>query len=170
MKLPITDQFILDLYNVLIEVKDLSFKRNIYMFLPENPVMQKYKNDLNKRKLSKLISYLKKRNLISVKSLKGEKAVLLTKNGIDKALKASFKDNGAAIKRKDGKWIMIIFDIPKDHYKARNLLRSVLQNLGYKLLHHSVWVTPYDVSEKTEESLQYYSLEKYVKIFLIEKL
>ena len=170
MKLPITDQFILDLYNALTEVKDLSFKRNVYMFLPENPVMQRYGQDLNKRKLSKLISYLKKRNLISVKSLKGEKAVLLTKNGMDKALKASFKDNQSARKRKDGRWIMIIFDLPKNHYKARNLLRSVLKNLGYKLFQHSVWVTPYDVSEKTEKSLQYYSLEKYIKIFLIEKL
>ena len=65
---------------------------------------------------------------------------------------------------------MVIFDIPQTHKKARNLLRSVLKNLGYKMFQQSVWVTPYDVSEKTETLLQHYSLDKYVKIFLTEDL
>ena len=73
-------------------------------------------------------------------------------------------------KREDGKWIMIIFDIPQNHKKSRNLLRSILKNLGYEMFQHSVWITPYDVAEKTEELLQWYSFEKYVRMFLIEKM
>jgi len=96
---------------------------------------------------------------------------MLTKSGMNKALMNYFKKRiGAFQKRKDGKWIMIIFDIPQKHNKARGLLRSILKNLGYKMFQQSVWVTPYDVSEKTEELLQWYSLDEYVKIFLIEKL
>ena len=103
-----------------------------------------------------------------VKELEGKKAVIFTKNGIEKTLKASFKLEGRT-KRKDGKWIMLIFDMPAKHKKSRDLLRSILQNLGYKLFQYSVWITPYDVSDKTEKLLQYYSMEKYIKIFLIEE-
>ena len=65
---------------------------------------------------------------------------------------------------------MLIFDMPARNRKARNLLRSILQNLGYKMFQQSVWITPYDVSEKTESYLQMYSLDRYVKIFLIEEI
>ena len=65
---------------------------------------------------------------------------------------------------------MLIFDIPTKHKKARILLRSILYNLGYKLFQKSVWITPYDVSEKTEKLLQLHSLDGYVKIFLIEEI
>ncbi|OGZ63303.1 MAG: CRISPR-associated endonuclease Cas2, partial [Candidatus Staskawiczbacteria bacterium RIFCSPHIGHO2_01_FULL_36_16] len=85
-------------------------------------------------------------------------------------LKSSFKFSETRKRRKDGKYIMLIFDVPVKNIKARNLLRSVLQNLGYKLFQQSVWICPFDVFEKTEKLLQMYSLEKYVKLFLIEEL
>jgi CRISPR-associated endonuclease Cas2 len=65
---------------------------------------------------------------------------------------------------------MLIFDLPKKYNKSRDLLRSILRNLGYKLLQQSVWVTPYDVSEETEKLLENHSLETFVKIFLIEEI
>ncbi len=96
---------------------------------------------------------------------------MLTKKGIDKALVASFKMEGSKRrKRKDGKWIMITFDIPQRNKKARSLLRSVLINLNYKMFQQSVWITPYEVFERTEELLQFYSLDKYVRIFLVDEI
>jgi len=65
---------------------------------------------------------------------------------------------------------MVIFDIPQKLNKSRNFLRSILKNLGYKMFQQSVWITPYDVSEKTEKLLQEYSIDQYVKIFIIEEL
>ena len=97
------------------------------------------------------------------------RGVVLTKEGLGKILKASFKIEKKN-KRKDGKWVMLIFDIPQKYKKSRELLRGVLHNLGYKLLQQSVWVTPYDVSEKTEKLLQFYSLDNFVKLFLIEEM
>lgn len=64
---------------------------------------------------------------------------------------------------------MIAFDIPQNHKKARDLMRSVLMNLGYKIFQQSVWITPYNVLKKTEEALQMHSLDQYIKIFLIEE-
>ncbi len=180
MKIPITDQFLIDLYDFLQPSKntaDILFTpRTVYrlryeIFNERSAIFRKYQNELNRRKFTKLVSYLKKRNYIKIKNLQGKKAIMLTQKGNNKAIMNYFKkDNVKFKKRKDSKWIMIIFDIPQKHNKARNLLRSVLKNLGYKMFQQSVWVTPYDVSEKTEELLQWYSLDKYVKIFLVEDI
>ncbi len=177
MRLPITDQFLLDVIFGFLQATDdvvdflLSnkYKQVNTLFGNENPILKKYRRDNNNWHFNKLVYYLKRNNYIKVKSLKGNKSILITKKGLSKALNASFKISDRR-KRKDGKWIMIIFDIPKNHQKARNLLRSILENFGYKLFQHSVWITPYDVSDKTEKLLQMHSLDKYVKIFLIEKL
>ncbi len=173
MKIPITDQFLLDVLGSVADAADVLMSnryRQIQMlFGDENPVFKKYRKDKNRQQFSRLIYYLKQNNLIEVENLKGKKAVMLTKKGLSKALTARwiFEEKK---KRKDGKWIMIIFDIPKNHPKARALLRSILKNLGYVLFQHSVWVTPYDISERTEQLLQMHSLDGYVKVFLIEKL
>ncbi len=173
MKLPVTDQFLWDVYTIINKTGDVFDFKSINManYLPglKNPVFKKYRSDKNVAKFAKLIYYLKTKNYIKVKNLNGKQAVILTKEGLSKALKASFvmEENK---KRKDGKWIMLIFDMPSKNKKARSLLRSILCNLGYKMFQQSVWITPYDVSDKTESLLQFYSLDKYIKIFLIEEI
>ena len=178
MKLPVTDQFLLDVYNILEEGGDIvNFflrRRRTMMDVtndPGDPRVKRHIKKLSREKFNKLIYHLKKNNWIKVQSLKGNKTVVLTKEGIDKAIKASFKiDNQHQANRKDKKWIMVIFDIPKKDERKRGVLRSVLQGLGYKMFQKSVWITPYDVFEKTEKSLQFYLLDKYVRIFLIEEI
>ncbi len=175
MRLPITDQFLWDIYNVTSktgDVFDFITKRPTmanYLPGPKNPVFNKYRKDKNKTAFRKLVYYLKTKGYIKVKILEGKKAIILTKDGLNKVLKASFIMEGKK-KRKDGKWTMLIFDVPEKYRKSRDLLRSILYNLGYKMFQQSVWITPYDVSEKTEKLLQHYSLDEYIKIFLIEEI
>jgi len=175
MKLPITDKFLLDLLELTSNTAHFIFKRRRTFgdLMPgqKDPSFEMYRKFKNRREFNKLIYYLKKNNFIKVESLKGRRALLLTKEGKNKAIKASFKIEDSKRKnRKDGKWIMIIFDIPQNRKRDRSLLRSVLKNLGYKLFQQSVWITPYDVFEKTEKSLQFYSLDKYVRIFLVNEI
>ncbi len=176
MKLPITGQFLWDMYQVFEDsgkIKDLIFspthaKLDIWLDL-QNPIFRKYKDAKNRRAFGNAVHYLKRKNYIRVQSLGGKKAMMLTKEGFSKALKASFVAEDKK-KRADKKWIMVIFDVPQKHRKARNLLKSILQNLGYKLLQQSVWVNPYDVFEKTEIIFRLHSLDKYIKIFLVEDI
>lgn len=177
MRMQITDQILWDIYNVLDKTGDILrfIKRPPIMtgYLTgsdlNGPIFEKYRKDIGRARFNRLIYYLKKNNYIKSENLRGNKAMVLTKKGLSKALRASFKAEGRT-KRKDNKWIMLIFDIPEKYKKSRNLMRSVLCNLGYKMLQQSVWITPFDVSEKTEKLLQFYSLDKFVRIFLIEKL
>jgi len=178
MKFSVTDQFLWDVYNFLEKAGSISrfiFKRRrtLYDVMPGpiNPVIEKYRKIKNRKKFNRMVCYLKQNGFIKIKNLQGNNTIILTKKGLDGAFRASFKlGDGEKSKRKDGKWIMIIFDIPKNRRKTRDLLRSILENLGYKMFQYSVWITPYDVFEKTENILQFYRLDKYVKIFLIEEL
>ncbi len=171
----VTDEFLWDMYKFLEKAGDVfNFATKLpamanYLPGPKNPIFRKYQKDRNKRKFTNLVYYLKRKGYIRIKNLKNKQAIMLTKEGMGKALKASFKIEGK-VKRKDGRWIMLIFDMPEKYRKSRDLLRGVLHNLGYKMFQQSVWITPYDVSEKTEKLMQFYSLDGYVKIFLIENL
>jgi len=177
MKIPTTDQLLLDLASMFFGVTSnvidflLSNKYQQINILVgnENPIFKKYRDDKNRKKFDQLMYQLKKTDCIRVKVIENKKEIIITKKGLSKVLKASFR-NQEYDNREDGKWIMVIFDIPQRHPKARNLFKSILKNLGYKLFQQSVWVTPYDVLEKTERLFKIHSLEVYAKIFIVEKL
>ena len=178
VKIRITDKFLYEIYEFLEKANDVKrfvFKqrRTLYDVLhrDKNPVFEKYRKEKGRRQFNKFINYLKKYNYIKSKNLQNNNAIIITKKGIGKALRAKLKlENEKLQKRNDGKWVMITFDIPQTHKKARSLLRSILKGLGYSMFQQSVWISPYDVSEKTERLLQFYSIDNYIKIFLIEEL
>lgn len=178
MKLPITDQFLWDIFNATSKTEDaLRFLihpprtwGNVF-WDTDDPIYKKYYKILNSKKFSRLIYHLKKSNCISIKGLEGNYALMLTKKGFNKAVRAQFNlENDNIEKREDGKWIMLIFDVPEKYKKSRELLRGILYKLKYKMFQQSVWISPYNVSERTEELLQEYSLDEFVKIFLIEEI
>jgi hypothetical protein len=47
----------------------------------------------------------------------------------------------------DGKWRVLIFDIPEYRGALRNKIRATLQLIGFMRLQNSVWVYPYDCED-----------------------
>lgn len=47
----------------------------------------------------------------------------------------------------DGKWRMVMFDVPEQRRRVRDQLRQLLQSAGLMRLHDSVWVHPYPCDE-----------------------
>lgn len=50
-------------------------------------------------------------------------------------------------KRWDGKWRVIIFDIPEGKRRVRQLIRHTLRTIGFYRLQDSVWIFPYDCED-----------------------
>jgi DNA-binding transcriptional regulator PaaX len=50
-------------------------------------------------------------------------------------------------KKWDGRWRMIVFDVPERRRRIRNRLRAVMQEIGFSRLQDSVWVYPYDCED-----------------------
>jgi len=173
MKLPFTDKFLWDLYDFLEKWGD------IYdIFAPRpwkevwSPELHRFRYEWSKKeekkKFSQLIYYLKKKGYIKIKNLEQKQAILITKKGAERVLRMELKTIEKK-KRPDGRWQMIIFDIPEKKRDLRNLLRENLYLLGYKMLQQSVWISPYDILKETEAILRTYSLDPYAKLFLIEE-
>ena len=174
MKLPITENFLLDVYNHIEKIDktlDLfaprTMKEVCYPSLYE--LKNQYKRKQTKQQFRQLIYRLKKNGYIKIKNLKQNKGIVLTKKGTEKVLQVKLKTRNDK-KRSDGKWQMIIFDIPEEKRYLRNLLREKLLFLKYKMLQRSIWICPYDVSKETEFVLRKYSLDSYIKLFLIEEI
>jgi len=48
----------------------------------------------------------------------------------------------------DGRWRMVLFDVPEERSVARNRLRYYLHGRGFGYLQHSVWITPDPAKEE----------------------
>ena len=50
-------------------------------------------------------------------------------------------------KKWDGRWRMVVFDVPERRRHVRNRLRAVMCEIGFVRLQDSVWVYPYDCED-----------------------
>lgn len=64
----------------------------------------------------------------------------------------------------DGKWRMVIFDIPEQKRVVRNLFRRNLKRWGFKQLQQSVWVTRRNVVERLKSLVIDLKIEDWVAV------
>ena len=96
--------------------------------------------ELNKSTLSQALKRLRERGLIELVSDKTLE-YRLTDSGKQKAVwEALMVDK----KKWDGRWRLVIFDIPEKRRQARNLLRDSLKKWGFVHWQKSVWATKKD--------------------------
>jgi len=88
---------------------------------------------------------LQKRDLIDYQDLgNGNVKIIITARGKQKVLLNNIDEiKLKKQKRWDGKWRLIIFDIPHSRKGARDAFRKILKNLGFYPLQKSVFITPY---------------------------
>ncbi len=68
--------------------------------------------------------------------------------------------------RWDGRWRLVMFDIPSKQKKARDALRRKLQQLGLLQLQESVWITPYPCRDHIRLVSDLYGVDEY--IYMVE--
>lgn len=109
-----------------------------------------------------LISRLRKEGFIErAKDLNENKIILkLTEKGKDylKIEKALSYDKW------DGKWRLVIFDIPESKRRLRNTLRQKLKEWGFKYWQKSLWASKKDIAEPLREFIHKLELSDYVLV------
>lgn len=114
----------------------------------------------------------------AVKQLEEMKYIKIDKNGkrvylINKGALELLKYKIKQVKPEwDKKWRIIIFDIPEKRRNQRDFLRKQLKWLGFRELHKSVWVFPYDIKKEIEDLLTIcdFETEGDVRILTVEKI
>lgn len=118
-----------------------------------------------KRSLSSTINRLKNQGYLEKIEKKGRIGYMITEKGRSKIDRFLFDREVW-----DGRWRMVVFDIPEEKKKLRDFFRGKLSHLGFKQLQKSVWVTPFDVLDDIEEIINEYGLGNYIWYFLANSL
>ena len=97
-----------------------------------------------KSSFSRLIS----EDFLSIVEKNGKRYVRLTDKGEKyAALIGEGRLKPKKPKRWDGKWRILIFDIPEKRRRVRDTIRTTLISIGFVRLQDSVWVYPYDCED-----------------------
>ena len=112
------------------------------------------------------IKNLEKRGLLTLKKDK----IKMTSRG-QKWLELSYLRYMRSVYPKwDGKWRVIIFDIPQELHNTRNLFRHRLKTLGFVTLQKSVYVFPYPCEEELGDLCRNYNISDYVSIIIADSI
>lgn len=84
---------------------------------------------------------------------------MLTKNGKRRILKYSLDE--LTIEKPnswDGRWRLVIYDVPKSKKYLRDVFRGTLKNLGFYQLQESVWLYPFPCEPQVTFLREYYDV------------
>ncbi len=120
---------------------------------------------LKKSALSKAVARLREKGFIETDKTDVGKLILkLTDQGRTELLLG--KEN---VDNWDGKWRIVIFDIPEQKRLIRDLFRRNLKKWGFKHLQKSVWISKKDIMDKLFSYIKDLGIEKWVWVFESEK-
>jgi len=117
---------------------------------------------LKKSELAQAIRRLRDSGLVEEVKLKEDIILRLTTSG-EELVSHESQDW-------DGKFRIVIFDIPEEKRIIRNLFRRNLKKWGFKHLQKSVWISKKDVYDKLNSYIKELGIEKWVVIMEANKL
>lgn len=112
---------------------------------------------------------LRRRKFIAIKvSKNGRVRVELTRKGKKRFL--ALKIENIEIKkpkRWDGKWRIVVFDIPERYKTARDALRQKLKQLGFFRIQKSIWVYPFPCKDEIDFICEFFGVEEFVLLWTV---
>lgn len=120
--------------------------------------------ELRQSSLSQALKRLRENGLIEEVKLKKDIIIKLTEEGRD-LIQDPFDES-----KWDGKYRIVIFDIPEEKRIIRNLFRRNLKKWGFKHLQKSVWISKRNIFDKLNSYIKDLGIEKWVIIIESNKL
>jgi len=130
--------------------------------------LQKEWKKINQNNFNRSFKQLSSEKLIEERILSdGSFKLILTALGKQQANRMNLLGSSINFKKPkcwDGKWRIVLFDIPEKDRSFRNILREHLYALNFLKLQHSVFVSPYPFEKQILELATLYSAESYVRV------
>lgn len=124
----------------------------------------------NRRQLYQILWHLERQGLILRQGKKLHNPVLSEK-GRQRIIKLAVElTEPTRLAPWDGRWHVVIFDIPESHRLGRDMLRDKLYQLGCVQLQRSVFVYPYDIQDIIHRLRAAYDLRWDLNYLVVEKL
>lgn len=128
-----------------------------------------YWKKYNPAYLKRAIKSLEKQEQVKVDRKKG--IVKLTERGKLRILKFALDE--IKIKKAkywDGKWRIVLYDIPAKYRGDQTNFQRILKKLGFCQLQKSVYIIPFECKEEIEYLRSFYGLREYIKVITTEDL
>lgn len=126
--------------------------------------------EVNKRDLGRIIKRLEKQQMISIKEIGDKVQIEVTEKGNRRLLEYDFENIELKAKKRDGKWRLIIFDIPEDQKAARDVFRRKLIELGCIRLQDSVFVSAFPCKDEIDFLSNFLEISDYVTLIVISRI
>jgi len=128
--------------------------------------------EINKQSLKRAIKSLYESKLVSEKeNPDGSVTLVLTDKGKQKALTYDLdKMEIKKSKQWDGKWRVVLLDIPEKIKKIREAIRFHLKNLEFYEFQKSVFVHPYDCKNEIDYLIEFYDIRKFVRFIIADSI
>lgn len=128
--------------------------------------------DFNERQVRRSVYYLRRKGLVKfLKKSNGVCEIKITKKGEIKLAEFSI-ENMKIVRpdRWDGKWRVVIFDVPERLRGARDAMRRRLKELGLYQLQQSVFAYPYEVTNEILFVGAFFEIERHIEILTVENM
>lgn len=126
--------------------------------------------NINRKDLGRIITRLEKQQMINIREDNGQTMISITGKGKHRLLEYDLENFQIKTKKLDGKWRLVIFDIPELRKPNREAFRNKLTQLGLVRLQDSVFVSAYPCQKEIDFLCHYYQISDYVTIVVVDKI
>ena len=134
--------------------------------------LKKEFEEIDNSTLNRAIRSLYKSRLVETRGNRdGTLTLVLSGEGKRRAL--TFNLEEMEIKKPkqwDGKWRMVMFDVPERLKKVRESLRYHLKTMGFYEFQKSVFVYPFPCDEEIEYIMEFYNARRHVRFVLAQEI
>ena len=128
--------------------------------------------DLNRQAAERAVRGLYASKLLDAKeNSDGTVTLVLNEDGKKRAL--TYRIRYARIKvpvQWDGKWRIVLYDIPEDERESRDAFRDHLTQLGLRKLQHSAGISPFDCKNEIDFFIELLGLRKYARFIVADSI
>ncbi len=125
----------------------------------------------NERLLRQNLKRLAKQKIIDISQKNGNQIIKISDKGKRKIL--SYAIDELMLKkpiRWDGKWRLVMYDIPVKRGRKDKIISNTLKRLGFLKIQNSVYISPYSCFDEIEFMREYYFLGMNIKYFIVTKI
>ena len=128
--------------------------------------------DTDRAVLNRILHEFHRERLVDFRIEKdGITQLVLTELGRKRALRYKIDEITISIPlRWDGKWRIVLFDIPERQKKAREALRSKLRELGFVQFQKSAWVLPYPCKNEIDFIVEVFEIRPHVQYLEVARM
>lgn len=132
-------------------------------------ISKEFKNIKNKD-LGRIVKRLEKQRMIDFTEENGQIKITITDKGKTRLLTYNYSEMAIKKPKTDGKWRLVIFDVPEKRKRDRDSFRRKLLELGFTRLQDSVFASPYPCKEEIDFLANYLNISDFVTLAVVEKI